>query len=278
MSFLKPNYLLMQFSLRQCEEFNIKGTKEEEVEHKVVMVMTTGEFFTLLGYLTGAAVFYLAARGRRLATEGMGYIALAGLCGGVLGARLGAWLSTPGAAQSLPASFFPGGNGKALLGGLLGGWLAVELAKKRMGITRSTGDMWALALPAGEAVGRFGCFFSGCCYGTICETARVPWATFQHGAWRHPAQLYAAFIAAVIFVVLVALRPKLTREGDLFRAWLLLFGAGRFVLEFFREHPALWLGLSLAQWMCLEILASAVLWQWWSRRQERQKAITYERA
>ena len=59
--------------------------------------MKIGELFTLLGFLTGALVFYAAARGKRLATEGIGYIAVAGLCGGVIGARVGALLSTPNA-------------------------------------------------------------------------------------------------------------------------------------------------------------------------------------
>ena len=149
------------------------------------------------------------------------------------------------------------------MGGLIGGWLAVELCKKKLGIRRSTGDMWALALPAGEAVGRFGCYFNGCCFGTVCT---APWAIYQHGAWRHPAQLYAALIAALIFVVLLNLRPKLSHEGDLFRAWLLLFAVGRFILEFFRESPALFLRLSLAQWICIEILISAAFWWLWTRR------------
>jgi phosphatidylglycerol:prolipoprotein diacylglycerol transferase len=114
-----------------------------------------------------------------------------------------------------------------------------------------------VALPAGEAIGRFGCYFSGCCFGTRCE---VPWAIYQHDAWRHPAQFYAAAIAAVIFVVLWNLRAKLPREGDLFRLYLLLFACGRFGLEFFRESPSLIGPLSLAQLICLEIAASALIW------------------
>ena len=229
--------------------------------------MTLGELFTLLGYVAGAFVFYLAARERRLATEGIRTVALWGVAGGIVGAKIAAWLSTPGAdATALVA---PGG--RALLGGLLGGWLAVEIAKQRLGIRRSTGDLWALALPAGEAVGRLGCFCNGCCFGTKSEVA---WAVYQHGAWRHPAQIYAALLAAAIFIALWPLRAKLPREGDLFRLYLLLFAAGRFVLEFFRERPALWAGLSLAQWVCLEIAVSVALWNWLARRKvEANKGV-----
>ncbi len=231
--------------------------------------MTLGEFFTFLAYVAGATVFFIAARERRLSTEGMKLVAFWGVVGGVLGARIAAWLSTPGAdAASLTA---PGG--RALIGGLLGGWLFVEIAKKRLGIRRSTGDLWALALPTGEAIGRIGCYFNGCCFGTRCDAAHLPWAIFQHGAWRHPAQLYATLIAATIFVILWNLRAKTRREGDLFRLYLLLFTFGRFVLEFFRESPAIIGPLSLAQLICLEIAAIIVIWHGYLTRQSRKSQL-----
>ena len=53
--------------------------------------MTPGTVLTAAGYVVGLLAFYLAARQRRLATEGMRHVALAGLCGGVLGAKLTEW-------------------------------------------------------------------------------------------------------------------------------------------------------------------------------------------
>ena len=50
------------------------------------------------------------------------------------------------------------------------------------------------------------------------------------------------------------MRDRLPREGDLFRLYLVLFGAGRFVLEFARERTLSFGGLSLAQWICLELI------------------------
>jgi phosphatidylglycerol:prolipoprotein diacylglycerol transferase len=205
-----------------------------------------------MGYLVGAAVFYLEARRRGRATEGMGWVALAGLGGGVLGAKVTEWVLVHGSAFAAnPASMLdPRLGGRTLIGGVIAGWAAVEVAKRRLGIRRSTGDLFALALPAGEAVGRVGCFFNGCCYGI---PAGVPWAVYQHDAWRHPAQLYASAIALALFGALLALRDRLPREGDLFRLYLVLFGIGRFGLEFLRERTTAFGGLSLAQWVCLEI-------------------------
>src|SRR5207248_1576155 len=53
---------------------------------------TLGLFFTAAAYGVGALVFLSAARGRGLATEGIALVALWGLVGGVLGARLTEWL------------------------------------------------------------------------------------------------------------------------------------------------------------------------------------------
>jgi phosphatidylglycerol:prolipoprotein diacylglycerol transferase len=215
--------------------------------------VTLGTLFTALGYLVGALAFYLAARQRRLATEGIGQVALAGLCGGVLGAKVTEWALTRGSGLvSHPAAFLdPRLGGRTLIGGILVGWIAVEVAKRRLGIRRSTGDLFALALPAGEAVGRIGCFFNGCCCGVA---SHVPWAVHQHGDWRHPTQLYSSFVAVGLFALLLASRDRMPREGDLFRLYLVLYGAGRFMLEFLRERTPAFGGLSLAQWICLELV------------------------
>ena len=174
--------------------------------------MTLGEFFTLLGFLTGALVLWRWSRAQKLDTQGMKTVALAGIVGGVAGAKITQWIVGEGALAG--AMLNPHSGGKSLVGGLVCGWLAVEIAKRVLGIRRSTGDGWALALPAGEAVGRIGCFFNGCCYGTRCDAS---WAIYQHGAWRHPTQLYSGAAAALIFAVVWFSRGQMKREGDGFQ-------------------------------------------------------------
>ncbi|MFN3650872.1 MAG: prolipoprotein diacylglyceryl transferase [Armatimonadota bacterium] len=214
--------------------------------------MTPGLLLTTLAYFVGGLVLYLAARQRKLATEGIGWVVLAGLAGGVAGARLTEWVVSqwPTLAAQPLALLDPRLGGRTLIGGIVVGWVCVEIAKKRLGIRRSTGDLFALALPAGEAVGRLGCFFNGCCYGVA---SGVPWSVYQHEAWRHPAQLYAAGWAALTLGVLLAVRRRVPREGDLFRAYLVLFGLGRVGVELFRERTPVLAGLSTAQWICLEL-------------------------
>jgi phosphatidylglycerol:prolipoprotein diacylglycerol transferase len=189
-----------------------------------------------LGYAVGLVAFALMAHRRRIATSGIGAISIAGLLGGLVGANLAQWLTT-------------GSGGKSVLGGIAGGYLAVAVCKRYLGIRRPTGDLFAVALSAGEAVGRFGCFFGGCCYGV--PTA-VPWAVYQHGAWRHPTQLYLALIALLILTVLLWIdrRAPLPENGLLFVQGT-LYTFGRFLVEFFRDGISLALGLTTAQWACL---------------------------
>ena len=59
------------------------------------------------------------------------------------------------------AQIFSPSGGKTIVGGLLGGWLGVELVKKLSGITVRTGDVFAVPLCLGIAEGRVGCFLAG---------------------------------------------------------------------------------------------------------------------
>lgn len=241
--------------------------------------MIAGFLFTMGGYLVGALVFYLAARRSRAADDRMGTVALAGLGGGVLGAKLTEWFISGGPALAAQPTVLldPRLGGRALIGGVIAGWIAVEIAKRCLGIRRSTGDFFALALPAGEAVGRIGCFFNGCCYGVpvagVAAGEKGPfWAVLQHNAWRHPVQLYTAVAALLILGILLAVRDRLPRQGDLFRLYLVLFGVSRFGLEFWRVRTTAFAGLSLAQWTCLELAVVGTLMLAYSMRRKAGEA------
>src|SRR5205085_2034721 len=169
-------------------------------------------------------------RARGFSTEGMRLVFLAALAGALIGAALLQYASeavTCAVGGGEPWLFWRRSlhehllhlllGGRTWLGALLGGYAGVELAKRPLGIVRSTGDGFALALPLGEAVGRLGCFFAGCCYG---RETMLPWAAWQHGAWRHPTQLYSAAAALALFALMWRLRSRMPREGDLFKLYL----------------------------------------------------------
>lgn len=198
------------------------------------------------GYAFACAVFWWMARRRGMANETTFRLMLAGLIGGLAGANLVQLLAT-----GLP--------GKTIEGGILGGWLAVIGAKRYLGVSRPTGDLFALALPAGEAIGRIACFVGGCCYGKV--ATGVPWAVYEHGALRHPTQLYLAIGAAMSFTVLLWLeRRRVLAANGLFYLGGMLFCMDRFAVEFFRENSVAFGGLTLGQiGCCLAFFAFAAL-------------------
>ena len=192
-----------------------------------------------LGYAAGAVAFTVMARRRRIATSGVMALLASGLMGGLIGAHVGQWL-------------VGAGSGKSILGGIAGGYAAVFLHKRFLGIVRPTGDLFAVAVSAGEAVGRWGCYFGGCCYG---RPSGVPWAVWQHGAYRHPTQIYLSVSAAVILAVLLRFERSRPPENALFCLQGVLFCASRFCIEFYRDVAPAAAGLSAAQWACVAGLA-----------------------
>jgi phosphatidylglycerol:prolipoprotein diacylglycerol transferase len=189
-----------------------------------------------IAYAFAAFVFWQMARRRGMASDDIARIAVAGLIGGLVGANL----------VQLAATGLPG---KSIEGGIAGGWLAVIWMKRQLGIMRRTGDLFALAIPAGEAVGRIACFIGGCCYG---KATSVAWAVHDHAASRHPAQLYASLGGAVCFIVLaLAERRGLLPENGLFYLGGLLFCLDRFLVDFYRDVGVTQLGITLAQSACI---------------------------
>lgn len=219
-----------------------------------------GTVFTFLGYMTGATVYVLVARSstaRSGTTRRQSTILLVcAIVAGILGAKLTQWIYLGWPVFWSASMMDLTAGGRTILGGLITGWIAVEAAKWRMGIKSSTGLPFALALPAGEAVGRIGCWFNGCCLGK--ETSSVL-AVNVNGVMRYPTQVYHFLAAVLILIALLLIRPHLKIAGHLFRYYLVLWGLSRFVIEFFRVLDWTYLGLSLAQWLSLELAVAGAI-------------------
>ncbi len=131
-------------------------------------------------------------------------------------------------------------GGLVFYGGFIGALIAALWYIRRKGLPLlKTADIVAPSIAFGQFVGRIGCFFSGCCYGKTCD---LPWAViFTHaeslaptGVPLHPTQLYSALNSLLIFLVLVGLKRIKGFEGQIFWAYVLLYGVTRFILEHFR--------------------------------------------
>lgn len=200
-----------------------------------------------------------------------------GVMGVVLGGRLGYCLFyKPAYYLSQPLEIFAvWQGGMSFHGGLLGVLLAmVWFARTRQRPWLEVMDFVAPCVPTGLAAGRLGNFINGELWGRVADPS-LPWGMVFRGAGdlpRHPSQIYQFLLEGLLlFVVLwwFARRPR--RLGEVSAAFLVGYGAMRFVAEYFREPDAhlglLSAGLSMGQWLSLPmVLAGALLW-WYARQQ-----------
>jgi prolipoprotein diacylglyceryltransferase len=212
--------------------------------------------FETLAYAAGYAVFRrLRARHGDVVEEPQRWTVLAAAAvGALLGCRLlGLAEQWPTVIQAWHAGrmwalmFSPGG--KTIVGGLLGGWLGVEIAKKLSGIKRRTGDLFALPLCVGIAVGRVGCLLAGLADDTYGKPSSLPWAVnLGDGIGRHPVQVYEILFLILLGFV-VSTKAKLP-EGARFRLFLGSYLAWRVAIDFLKPQPLV-AGMNLIQWACL---------------------------
>jgi prolipoprotein diacylglyceryltransferase len=213
--------------------------------------------FEVLAYFVGVRLF-LRER-RRLALLALTdrdnglWIGVAAIVGAALGAKLGYWIEDPRHAFADFPDWRRLLEGKTIVGALLGGLLAVEMIKRAVGIRGSSGDAFALALIAGIAIGRIGCFLSGLDDHTYGNPTGLPWAIdFGDGIPRHPTQLYEIAFLVVLALVLLLRRRAFERPGDLFRAFMIAYLAFRLAIDFIKPLPFAYLGfLSGIQLLCL---------------------------
>ena len=109
-----------------------------------------------------------------------------------------------------------------------------------------------------HAFGRIGCFLNGCCFGKACE---LPWAIrFPELSYAvHPTQLYEAFYDLVLFVFLIKRAKRARFEGEVSLLYFLLYGIGRYTIEFLREPSWMWMGLTSNQWLSIAIIGVAFI-------------------
>ncbi len=160
-------------------------------------------------------------------------------------------------------------GGMSFHGGLLGVITATLLFafKKKIPIL-SMGDILVCVAPIGLFLGRLANFVNGELYGRVSQA--VPWVMIFPDAGdlpRHPSQLYeAAWEGLFLFIALNTLWwlvPRLRQRSGFFTGlFFLLYGVGRFILEYFREPDSqlglFALDLSMGQLLCLPMIVVGI--------------------
>lgn len=148
-------------------------------------------------------------------------------------------------------------GGLIFYGGVAAGILGFGLTirQKKMPFWKSL-DFIIPYLALTHVFGRIGCFLNGCCYGKSCD---VPWAVkFPQVAWKvHPTQLYEALFDLGLFIFLIIKRRRAHFDGQITLLYFVLYGWGRYLIEFLRESDQVWMGFTFNQWLSITIITLA---------------------
>lgn len=178
-------------------------------------------------------------------------IILGASLGGFLGSRIIAILENP-LIHFDSAVLITLLNSKTIMGGLFGGLLGVELAKKIINEKQSSGDLFVFPIILGIFIGRIGCFLSGInefTYGKV--TTFFMGMNLGDGLKRHPIALYELLFLVVLFFFLWKLRLTNLKQGVLFQYFMICYFTFRFFIEFLKPNLFFTLGLSSIQILCV---------------------------
>ena len=84
--------------------------------------------------------------------------------------------------------------------------------------------------------------------------AIVGWS-YAPGVRVHPTPLYEFAAYTLVFAILWSIRKRQYRDGTIFWLYLILAPTARFLIEFVRINPPVFLGLSQAQLVSLGLVA-----------------------
>lgn len=212
--------------------------------------------FEWAAILAGARL-YLHERGLhglRGALQPQTFAVLTGcLLGAAIGNKAVFWVANPQLwnPDSGVVQFFLGGQ--SMVGGLVGGYLGVELGKRFAGVRHSTGDHFVFPILLGIAIGRLGCLLAGLHDQTYGVQTSLPWGIdFGDGISRHPTQLYEILFALLLWLAFKRARARLAASPGLtFKILLVSYLSWRLLVDALKPVPYAYpMGLSGIQVVC----------------------------
>lgn len=199
---------------------------------------------------------------------------------GIVGARVAFLLEHPEEVKGILDIFALWKGGVSFLGGLAGGILGALIAVRRNALPLwKVADIAAPSLALAHSIGRLGCTSAGCCYGRPVPNAEdvsigihfmkdfpffyvvfPPGSVAPQGIPLYPTQVMEAVGNFLIFLILIFLFRRKRFDGEVFSLYMLLYGAERFALEFYRgvTPPIPGLGLTWNQVATILMMVLAV--------------------
>jgi phosphatidylglycerol:prolipoprotein diacylglycerol transferase len=155
--------------------------------------------------------------------------------GAILGAKIPIWLSYGVHGYII--------QGKSVMGGILGAFLAINLYKKCSGNAGAFGGRFVIPLAVAVGFGKIGCYLNGCCGGTLFVPVQLIESIFQ----------FSMAIGLYIFY------RRTQRVDLLFPVYLLAYLMMRFIIEFWRVEPRVWGDLTVYQWLAGAFIPVCIL-------------------
>lgn len=157
-------------------------------------------------------------------------------------------------------------GGLAIYGSVIGGLIAVLLFAKHRKIQPATmTDMIAPGLALAQSIGRWGNYFNMEAYGRPITDAA--WQFFPIGvqipngdgyAWHMATFFYESCWDMLVFLLLwFVVRKRAKRPGTVTLWYLLLYGAGRFLIEGLRMDSLMTGGIRVSQLLSLVLVIAA---------------------
>jgi len=184
------------------------------------------QLMTLLGAIVGAKVVVL------------------------MGDRLWPWVP-------LPSWGIVVSSGRSVVGGFLFGFLTAEILKPILKYPLPSNDNFARTLCFSVAIGRVGCWLSGCCTGMPWD-GPLAWHD-AHGGGHVPIQTMEFLFHGGLGVLFTYAIRRGWWVGQVFAVYMFSYGLYRFLTEFLRETPKVWEGFSVYQGFCVALMVAGAI-------------------
>ncbi len=239
--------------------------------------LTVHGYGLMIGIGILCCVFMAGCRAKRkgLNTDAIMDIAIYGLIVGFIGAKLLFLVVEFKEFIRNPLGLI-GSSGFVVYGGIIAGVIvAIFYCRKKGYAFLEYFDLAAPSIAMAQGFGRIGCFLAGCCYGRVTESALgvvFPENSMAPaGVKLLPTQLFSSAGDFLIMAVLLLYSRKSKKPGNVGILYMVLYGIGRFSIEFLRIDDRGGFGaLSTSQWISIGIVILAGVLYYFVNRKKMQ--------
>ena len=228
-------------------------------------------FFLLVAFSLGAFIIYLNRKRINLSKTEIGDMLFNLVIIAILGARIYYVIFNLDYYLEYPVDILKvWEGGLAIHGGIILGllYLFYFCKKKGISIIKLT-DLIVLALPLGQAIGRWGNFFNQEAYGPVTtysnlKSMYIPSFIIDGmhigNNYYHPTFLYESMWCLLIFIALLILfLLKIEKKGLYTSIYLIMYGIERLIVESMRQDSLMLFNTKVAQIVSIVMILSGVI-------------------